>query len=817
MADRSYKLTLSLSDGSTINAGTITAPQGPNGTNGATFIPSVSAAGVLSWTNNGGLTNPSPINIKGPKGDDAVITASDVENWGFTKNKGTVTSVAVKINGAIKGTVTSSGTIDLGTVLTEHQDISGKANLDGGNTFTGKQTLNSPASDGYSINAAGYVKGSWLQASAIANKGANTGKVCVFDNSGWIYYRTPAEILTEAGGAKSSDIPDISGKLDKTTYEVNKTINFGSSGVLYVGKFKVYDTNVTCEVTSTTNVTYSGKLVIATQNNVIQQMTVYGDAANTVAPNFFIKPSTTSDPYIEIYFKPASWSKNVIHIYGSAISAEPTNVCTNVSAVPSTATLKPTNALNSKANLSGGNTFVGQQTFDNDAYINGNLYNSSSMQTRSFSLTDDGLGGDEAISAGFSQNGTGFVEMGGTIECELMLKGNAGSFGQALLSQGASKTPIWGNVVSCYGPQTIIGNLTLAPEQTGYVLDCYNYNSNNNDTVFGVQIDEQETQYDKGIIRIGDGDAIAEVSLKNNVGSKGQVFTSNGPGQTPEWTSIEDKIKNYSSFGVHLKHMMFNIDKWSNKTWSGLTNFIGGYVWTDGDNIYYSNGSTQYVLNKSTSTWSTKTWSGLTNFNGNRVWTDGYNIYYSDSSTQYVLNKATSTWSAKTWSGLTDFTGNCVWTDGDNIYYSSHSKQYVLNKATSTWSTKTWSGLTSFYGGFVWTDGDNIYCVYNNKTYYVLNKSTSTWSTKTFSGGPGYISVDRIWTDGYNIYYSDSSTQYVLNKATSTWSAKTWSGLTNFIGGYVWTDSDNIYYSDGSKQYVLNKYKTRLFMQPTFN
>ena len=210
MADRSYKLTLSLSDGSTINAGTITAPQGPNGangTNGATFTPSVSAAGVLSWTNNGGLTNPPPISIKGPKGDDAVITASDVENWGFTKNKGTVTSVAVKINGTIKGTVTSSGTIDLGTVLTEHQDISGKANLLGGNTFTGKQTLNSPGSDGYSIDASGYIKGSWLQASAIANKGANTGKVCVFDNSGWIYYRTPSEILAEAGGAKASDIP----------------------------------------------------------------------------------------------------------------------------------------------------------------------------------------------------------------------------------------------------------------------------------------------------------------------------------------------------------------------------------------------------------------------------------------------------------------------------------------------------------------------------------------------------------------------------------------------------------------------------------
>ncbi len=188
------------------------------------------------------------------------IKVSELTNdSGYTTNKGTVTSVSVKMNGASKGTVTSSGTIDLGTVITSHQDISGK--------------------------------------------------------------------------------------LDKTTYEVNKTIDFGSSGALYVGKFKVYDTNVTCEVTSTTNVTYSGKLVIATQNYVIAQMTVYGDAANTVAPNFFVKPSTTSNPYIEVYFKPSSWSKNVVHIYGSNIQAEPTNVCTNVSSVPSTATLKPKNAL----------------------------------------------------------------------------------------------------------------------------------------------------------------------------------------------------------------------------------------------------------------------------------------------------------------------------------------------------------------------------------------------------------------------------------------------------------------------------------------
>lgn len=36
---------------------------------GATFTPDVSSGGVLTWTNNGGLENPAPISIKGPKGD----------------------------------------------------------------------------------------------------------------------------------------------------------------------------------------------------------------------------------------------------------------------------------------------------------------------------------------------------------------------------------------------------------------------------------------------------------------------------------------------------------------------------------------------------------------------------------------------------------------------------------------------------------------------------------------------------------------------------------------------------------------------------
>ena len=51
----------------------------------------------------------------------SAVTESTVGGWGFTKNTGTITEI--KMNGTSKG---SSGVVDLGTVITSHQDISGK-------------------------------------------------------------------------------------------------------------------------------------------------------------------------------------------------------------------------------------------------------------------------------------------------------------------------------------------------------------------------------------------------------------------------------------------------------------------------------------------------------------------------------------------------------------------------------------------------------------------------------------------------------------------------------------------------------------------
>lgn len=57
---------------------------GEDGKQGVTFTPSVSDAGVISWTNDGGLANPASVNIKGPKGD-----KGDTGAAGKTPVKGT--------------------------------------------------------------------------------------------------------------------------------------------------------------------------------------------------------------------------------------------------------------------------------------------------------------------------------------------------------------------------------------------------------------------------------------------------------------------------------------------------------------------------------------------------------------------------------------------------------------------------------------------------------------------------------------------------------------------------------------------------------
>ena len=56
---------------------------------GVVFIPSVDVNGNLSWTNNGGLTNPTTVNIRGANGADGTLIyvgGSQVSSVSFTSD-----------------------------------------------------------------------------------------------------------------------------------------------------------------------------------------------------------------------------------------------------------------------------------------------------------------------------------------------------------------------------------------------------------------------------------------------------------------------------------------------------------------------------------------------------------------------------------------------------------------------------------------------------------------------------------------------------------------------------------------------------------
>lgn len=96
---------------------------------GPHFMPSVSADGDLSWTNNGDLPNPATVNIKGPKGDTGTVSQEDLQRIS-TLESGKVDKEAGK--GLSTNDYTDADKAKVAAALTQHQDISGKVDKEDG-------------------------------------------------------------------------------------------------------------------------------------------------------------------------------------------------------------------------------------------------------------------------------------------------------------------------------------------------------------------------------------------------------------------------------------------------------------------------------------------------------------------------------------------------------------------------------------------------------------------------------------------------------------------------------------------------------------
>ena len=99
--------------------------QGPKGVDGAKgdtgpyFIPTVSAEGIISWSNNGGMDNPTSVSIKGPQGDtgakgDPGIQGIQGEQGPAGPNEIT-TETQTNLTGLLKGNGTNVQLAEAGT------------------------------------------------------------------------------------------------------------------------------------------------------------------------------------------------------------------------------------------------------------------------------------------------------------------------------------------------------------------------------------------------------------------------------------------------------------------------------------------------------------------------------------------------------------------------------------------------------------------------------------------------------------------------------------------------------------------------------
>lgn len=76
-----------------------------------------------------------------------------------------------------------------------------------------------------------YIAGTWLQATETSDLAKKPPRIAVLDDSGWMYYRTPAEILSDIGAAKSGH--DHYGRvIQPTSIELFPGISAGHGGYI---------------------------------------------------------------------------------------------------------------------------------------------------------------------------------------------------------------------------------------------------------------------------------------------------------------------------------------------------------------------------------------------------------------------------------------------------------------------------------------------------------------------------------------------------------------------------------------------------------
>lgn len=254
------------------------------------FLPSVSASGVLSWTNKAGLTNPASVNIKGAKGDTGTAASIKI---------GSVTTGAAGSNAS----VTNSGTAS--NVVLNFMLPRGKDGKDGGITVDAalsdtsinpvqnkvvKAAIDSvaasvPTKVSDLPNDAGYLTQHQSLADYAKTSVANTWTAAQTLNFLSVYYeKYPIYIVTG-----TNDTPIISAMMYKATN--NFTLDLGALAMKVdksqISVFSAYftaDADYALTITNCGTVKYIGSAsdVAITSSGLLLNIMMVKDASNNL-------------------------------------------------------------------------------------------------------------------------------------------------------------------------------------------------------------------------------------------------------------------------------------------------------------------------------------------------------------------------------------------------------------------------------------------------------------------------------------------------------------------------------------------------------
>lgn len=168
-----------------------------NGTAGANASINVSGAGAVEVTvPDGDKRAKARVKVGTPTEDDDATTRAYVDSKVAAGGVTVDTELSSTSTNPVQNKVIKSA-------------LNGKLDKSGG-TMTG--------------NLIGqYITGTWLQTTEATDLGRTPGKIAVLDDSGWVYHRTPAELLADIGAATVSAMLDKAYPVGSIYMSVNST------------------------------------------------------------------------------------------------------------------------------------------------------------------------------------------------------------------------------------------------------------------------------------------------------------------------------------------------------------------------------------------------------------------------------------------------------------------------------------------------------------------------------------------------------------------------------------------------------------------